>query len=245
MFNLLISLGVGLLAFVLVYATGLAWWGAAFPALVAVGLSYFLLARRSLRQLEVIMMSAQQDLAAQRIEPALVKLNSAFALGRWQFLVGSQIHAQLGMVLYMVKRFDEAKPHLEKSFVRIGQARAMLGALHYTRKDYPAMEKTFEDALRYNKKDGFLWSVYAWCLENSGQHAKAISALSRAVESSPDDERLKTGLLALQNNKRLRMRSYGQEWWAFHLERPPADLMAAMQPGGRQARRGFRGYRQH
>lgn len=243
MYNLLIAIAAGAVAFIVFYATGMAWWGATFPAVVALLVTYFVLARRTLKKLEALMMAAQRDLAGQRVEPALTRLRSGFELGRWQFLVASQIHAQLGMILYMVKRFDEAKPHLEKSFVRIGQARAMLGALHYMRKDYEAMERTFEEAVRFNKKDGLLWSVYAWCLANSGQHDKAVQVLSRAVEASPNDERLKSGLLALQNRKRLRLKSYGQEWWAFHLERPPADLIAGMQPGGRQARRGFRGYR--
>lgn len=245
MFNLLIALAAGVVAFLVVYATGLPWWGAAFPALVALLATYFVLARRTLKKLEALMMSAQRDLAAQRVEPGLAKIRSGFDLARWQFLVASQVHAQLGMLLYMLKRFDEAKPHLEKSYVRIGQARAMLGALLYQRKDYPGMVRVFEEAVRFNKKDGLLWSVYAWCLENSGQHDKAVEVLSRAVAASPDDERLKAGQLALQNDKRLRLKAYGQEWWAFHLERPPMDVISGMQPGGRpgQGRRGFRGYR--
>jgi tetratricopeptide (TPR) repeat protein len=242
MYNLLIALGALLVTLGIFLAAGVGWWGAILPATIAFAVAYFFLARRSLRQFEGIMLEAQKELTAKRVEPGLAKMKEAFPLAKWQFLIEPQIHAQLGMVLYMLQRFDDAFPHLEKSFVRIGQARAMLGALHFKRKNYDEMTKVFEQAVQANKKDGFLWSIYAWCLDKIEQREKALAVLSRALKESPGDEKLKANQLALQNNERLRMKAYGTEWYAFHLEKPPADVVAAMNPGAPAPFR--KGYRQ-
>jgi len=242
MYNLLIAIAAGIAAFLAFLAIPLfTWWSALLPATVALLGAYYVLARRTLKQLEAILLASQKDLVARRTEACVEKLGEGFKLSRWQFLVAGQVHAQLGMILYMMKRFDDARPHLEKSYGRIGQARAMLGALHYMKKDWAAMEKTFEAAVSLNKKDGFLWGVYAWCLDNAGERDKALKALARAVDASPSDEKLKANRLALQNEKRLKMKAYGNEWWIFHLERPPADIAQAMSPS--LQKKGYRGYK--
>jgi tetratricopeptide (TPR) repeat protein len=117
----------------------------------------------------------------------------------------------------------------------------MLGALYYMNEDYEKMTKAFEDALPYNKKDGMLWSIYAWCLEKSGQREKALDAIGRGLAESPSDEKMKANQLALQNKERMRMKAYGQEWYAFHLEPPPTDIVPAHMRGQlQQARPGYR-----
>jgi tetratricopeptide (TPR) repeat protein len=242
MYNLLIALGAAVAAFLLFWAPGLVnWWGALLPATIALAIVYFVLARRTLRGLEAIMMTAQRDLGAKRVEPALAKIREGFELAKWQFFVAPQVHAQLGMILYMLQRDAEAKEHLSKSLVRIAQARAMYGAILFKEKNYPKMEQVFEEALRYSKKDGFVWSIYAWCLDAAGMTDKAIGALSRGVAESPGDEKLKQNQLALQNEKRLKMKAYGNEWWAYQLERPPASVLQGMAPSGvLQPRKGYR-----
>lgn len=241
MYNLLLSLAAAALALLVFGATGLVpWWGAVLPATVALGGTYFVLARRTLKQLEALMLVAQKDLAAQRIEPGLAILREGFSLSKWQFFVAPQVHAQIGMLLYMLKRFDEALPHLQKAFVRVGQAQSMLAALYFQRKDYEAMEKAFEAGVRHSKKDGFLWSTYAWCLDKSDQRAKALSVLARGLQENPSDEKLKANQLALQNNERMRMRGYGHEWWGFHLETPPKDVLQSMNPQMQGQRKGYR-----
>ena len=167
-------------------------------------------------------------------------MKEALALGKWQFFVEPQIHAQIGMLLYMAQRFDEAKPHLAQSFSRIGQARAMYGALLFREKNYDEMVKVFENAVAQNKNDGFLWSIYAWCLDAAGQTEKALAVLARAVTTNPSDERVKQNQLALQNEKRMKMKAYGNEWWAFHLEKPPPSLTGGQPPQGFQVRKGYR-----
>jgi tetratricopeptide (TPR) repeat protein len=252
MYNLILSLASALVSF-LVFFGGLrlTWYSSLIPGLITGSVVYFLLARRSLKQLEAIVMAAQQEFMSassgrdtKRMESGLAKLNEAFKLAPWQFLVASQVHAQVGSILYMLQRFDEAKPHLEKSFVRIAQARAMLGALHYRNKDYQAMVKVFDEAVAHNKKDGLLYSTYAWCLEKSGQREKALDVLSKGLVESPSDEKMKANQLALQNKERLRMKAYGQEWYAFHLEPPPVDMVPSHMRGQLNQRKGYRTPRQ-
>ncbi len=252
MFNLLISLGAAVVGFLAFFATHvLSAPSAGLVGLIAGAVAYFFLARRSLKQLEQVMGEAQKELMAARqgqslnkvrIDAGLAKMKEGFRLGRWQFLVNPQVHAQLGMLYFMLERYDEARPYLEKSFVRIGLARAMLAILHYQAKQYDQMTKVFEEAVRADKKNGLLWSTYAWCLEKIGQRDKAVEALARAVKENPADEKLKENQKALQNGERLRMKPYGQEWWSMRLESPPMDFVPA---GMRQPTAGFRkGYRQ-
>lgn len=240
MYNLLIAIAAAVVAFLFFFATGLvSWWGSVLPSTVALLGTYYFLMRRTFRELEAIVMTAQKDLAAKRWEPGIAKLKEAFPLAKWQFFVAPQINAQIGMIYYMLKRFDEAKPFLELSFVRIAQARAMLGALYFQRKDYASMSRVFEEATKHSKKDGFLWSIYAFCLDKAGEREKALAALSRGLAESPEDEKLKANQLALQNKERMKMKAYGNEWWMFHLEAPPRELMQAMNPQLQQ-RKGYR-----
>jgi len=102
------------------------------------------------------------------------------------------------------------------------------------------MSKVFEEAVANNKKDGFVWSIYAFCLDKAGQREKALEVLGRGLAESPSDEKMKTNQLALQNKERLRMKAYGQEWWAFHLEPPPIDAVPPGMRGQLTQRNGYR-----
>lgn len=259
MYNLLISLGASVVTFLLFYLPfNLPISGALLPAIIVGPVVYFFLARRSLKQLEAIVMDATKDIEAgakevapgsseirsRRIDQGLDKMKEGFKLSKWQFLVASQLHATIGSYLYMLKRFDEALPHLQKSFARAGQARAMLGALYYQRKEYDKMSKAFEEAVSANKKDSLVWSVYAWCLDKAGQRVAALDVLGRGMKEIPNDEKLKANQIALQNNERIKMRPYGQMWWAFHLEPMPVDHIPPSMRGQLQQRKGYRTFKQ-
>jgi hypothetical protein len=49
--------------------------------------------------------------------------------------------------------------------------------------------------------------------------------MARAVEQNPNDERQKSGLSALQNDTRLKMKPFEPMWWQFGLEKPPMEMM--------------------
>jgi hypothetical protein len=87
-----------------------------------------------------------------------------------------------------------------------------------------------------NKKEGVLWSLYAWILEKEDRHEQAISVLGRGVAANPSDDKLKTSLQALQNGKKLKLgKLYAEQWFQFMLERPPPEFAPSGFRGGRRA----------
>ena len=241
MINLLLSLAAALVTFCAFFFSGLAHaLGSIFPAVVAGIVAYILLARRTVKQLEGLMAQVQKELAGRRIEKAIALLEASFPLARWQFLVASQLHGQIGSLLYIQKKFDEAEPHLKKSFVKMWPARAMLGAQHFRRKEWKQMEDVFDAAIRANKGESLLYAVYAWCEDKRGERKKAIEVLQRGAAQVKSDDRLKTLLTRLQNDKRLKLESFGEQWWQFWLETPPVMQGPGGAFGARQVKWGRR-----
>jgi len=238
MYNLLISLAIGLaIALALGLGTDLGWAAAIFPGLLATVVAYFVLARRTFKRVEVLFDAMQKEVQAQKLDKAVQTLQGGFALAPWQFLVASQLHSNIGILLYLKSDLEGALPHLEKSYAKNWVARGMLGALRFRRRDVAAAIDTFEEAVKANKKEGVLWSAYAWVLEEAGRHEEAIKVLSRAVEANASDEKLKGSLQTLQNGKKLKLgKVYAEQWFQFMLERPPPQYVGG--PGG-----GFRGNR--
>jgi tetratricopeptide (TPR) repeat protein len=241
MINLALALVAGLAGFALFYFTHIApAWGSILPGVVAAVVTYVLLARRTMKQLEAVMAAAQKEVAGQRIEKAVAILEGAFPLARWQFLVGSQLHGQIGALLYVQKKFEDAEPHLRKSFVKMGTARAMLGAQHFRRKEWKEMESVFDAAVRANKGDSLLYAVYAFCEDKRGERKRAIEILQKGVSEVKSDERLKTLLGRLQNDKRMKLEAFGGQWYQFWLETPPMSQGPGGGFGPRQVRWGRR-----
>jgi tetratricopeptide (TPR) repeat protein len=178
----------------------------------------------------------QREVQAQKIDKAIQTLQGGFVLAPWQFLVASQLHSNIGILHYLKQDLEAALPHLERSFSKNWVARGMLGASRYRKQDLAAATKVLEEAVRSNKKEGALWSLYAWILEKEGRHEAAIAVLGRAVAANPSDEKLKTSLQALQNGKKLKLgKLYAEQWFQFMLERPPPELAGAGYRGSRRA----------
>lgn len=234
MYNLLISLAAGLAVTLAIrFGTNVGWVGSILPGLLALGVAYFVLARRSWKQLEALMGTVQKELMAQKFDRALQTLQGGFALAPWQFLVASQIHSQIGVLRYVRQDFAAAQPHLEKSFSRHGIARAMLAVTHYRKKDLERMRKIFDEAAKDNKKEGLIFAAWAWIEEKEGRHDEAIAVLARGLKSNPGDEKLKAAAQTLQNDKRLKLgKLYGEQWFQFHLEKMPPQMVSPS--GGRR-----------
>lgn len=237
MYNLLISIGIGLaVSIALALGTELGLVAAIFPGVLALAVAYFVLARRTWKKLEVIFETMQREAQAQKFDKAIATLQGGFVLAPWQFLVASQLHSNIGILMYLRQDLEGALPHLEKSFTRNWIARGMLAVARYRKRDLAGMERVFDEAVKVNKKEGVLWSAYAWILEKEDRHEDAIKLLGRAVAANPSDEKLKGSLQALQNGKKLKLgKLYGQEWFQFMLERPPPEFVGAGFRGGRRA----------
>ncbi len=212
-------------------------------ALVFVG-AFIVLARRTMTQFQAVATEAQKELqsispgakdAKNKIEKAITLLEGALALGRWQILLTSEIHAQIGAIHYVFGNLEKAEPALKQGSKRNGLGRAMLGALYFRNKQYPEMKAAFEEAVTASRKEGLLWAAYAWCLMQLKEKDAAIAVFVRAVEQNPSDEKLKGALEALQNDKKLKMKAWEPMWWQFGLETPPMQQPVLL---GRQSRRG-------
>lgn len=239
MYNLLIALGLGLLAF------GAAAWGfdgmlyGIFPGLLVAMGAYVYLAKRSMDSVQAVMLSAQDHLqktaqnnrdpkAAQlQMKKAVQILETARVHQKWQFLVKPQIDGQVGQLYFMSEKFNKSRPFLTNAFKKHWTARAMLAVVHYKRKEYEDMETVFDEAAEANKKESLLWNIYAYCMLKIGKRNEAAKILSRALEHVPNDEKTKTNLHALQNNKKMKMRGWNMMWYQFHLEKPPPQRQHA------------------
>lgn len=180
------------------------------------------------RRLNAQMPAIEQAIQGQRVEQALKLLEGLRALGRWQPGMNAIVDGQIGVITYATKMaFDQAQPYLERAVVKNWHAKAMLAALHYKARRFDDMTRVFEEALRYNKKEPMLWAAYAWCEARRQNKNKAVEILTRAVKALPEDADLKDNLGAVQQDKKMKMNAWTPEWWALHLERPPAKVLMA------------------
>ena len=245
MINLALSLLIGFgLAVVIRLGFGFPWPASVIPGTLAFIGAFVLLGRRIFLKLQKLNAEVQKELQSLpqnqreqkvRIAGAIKLLETALQYERWQFLVGAEIHGQIGMIKYMVKDIDGALPELAQSSPRNYLASAMRAVIAFQKKDFPAMEKHFEAAITHGKKEGLMWAAYAWCLLQNKEKDRAIKIFARSVEANPSDEKLKGALTALQNDKKLKMKAWEPGWWQLGLEGPPQQ-QPVFAGGGRQMR---------
>jgi tetratricopeptide (TPR) repeat protein len=244
MLNLLYALVAGLVVSVLVKLFGFSLIAGIIPGtLVFLGV-YVVLARRTFVKVQQIMEQVKKEFEAMppnpkeqkvRAEKAIKLLEGALPLGKQQFLVESELHAQIGMIHHLFKNSDAALASFAKTQPRSYLARAMQAAIYFQRKDFDAMRRAFEDAVKHGKKDGMVWAAYAWCLQANKDVDGALKVLARSVAENPSDEKLKNALTALQNDKKLKMKAWEPAWWQFGLETPPMPQPQFV-GGGRRGR---------
>lgn len=197
--------------------------GAILPTIAAFLISFFLISRNLSKKLEISIKNVQDDLLKGHFERAIAKFKDIKEkYGRWQFFLGSTIEGQIGSILYMKGQFQNAKPYLERSFVRHWMAKAMLALIYYRERKFEKMEEVFKTTTRYVKKAGLLWSLWAYCVWRNGDTDRAISILNEGKKHlGGSDPHLEQNLLSLQNDKRMKMKTYGEQWYQFQLELSP------------------------
>lgn len=238
MYNILISAAAAVAVLVILLLVKLPWWGCLLVALALFGGLFVLLSRITMKKVMAIIETAGKDLQGQRFEKAVRELKDALKYGKWQIYVNGQINSQIGMIYYMKRDFSNAFPYLEKSFFKNWAAMGMLAICYMKRQKKDKMIATFEKAVMGSPKESLLWNLYAYCLNECGDTTKAKEALEKGLKKLPGDAPLKENLENLQQGKKLKMRSFGDMWFQFHLESMATiqkHQMAAM--GGRMQRR--------
>ncbi len=194
------------------------------PIVVAVSivgffLPFILIVRAVMKKVEALMMSAQQDVMANRAEKAIASLKDGLKYGQWQFYVKQQILSQIGSILYMKRDFNEAMPYLEKGFVRNWVSMAMLGISYMKKNKSNKMIATFDKAVSGSAKEPMIYALYAFCLDKSGERQKAIAILEKGLKKTANDERLLENIELLKAGKKMKMKGFGDMWYQFHLEK--------------------------
>ena len=243
--NLAMALAIGALVFAALFVPSFLKLGEALvPAVITAVIAYIFFARRTYRQLEGVFSEGMQALQSMPPRPdlAIATMEKAYKLTSQQFGLRSQVDTQIGVIYFVQQEFNKALPYLKRSTM-FGHwmGGAMLAVIYYKKKDHVEMRKTMDVVTRRAKKQGLAWNLYAYLLVQIGDTTAAQKALAEGTKHVKDDPRVQDSLLALQNGKKLKMRAYKDQWYQFHLERPPTDYQQKGVPGGRMGKIARRG----
>jgi len=237
--NLLSGLGVAIVAALLFVLLKINIW-IAMPIGLLAGLGLFIyLGRRVQARLEKVFNRATEVLKKQQFDQAIETMREGYRYGRWQFLVKGSIDGQIGVVQYLRKKNAEAEPLLRSASYQHYIAKAMLGILQWRRGEKKQAKTTFELALKSGKKESLLYAVYAYLLNEMKEKDKAVEVLNKGLKVCKDDERLLVNRNNLQNNRPMKMKVYGDQWYQFMLERPM--IRQEPPPFARISKRALRG----
>lgn len=226
MYSIYVSLGVAVLAYLAAWQLSGRWWVGLIAGLLGAVGAFAAVALWMRRTLQQQMPAIESAVQGQRIDVALKLLDELRSLAKWQPGLDAIVDGQVGVLTYATKMdFDRAQPYLERAVVKNWHAKAMLAALHYKARRFDDMTRVFEEAVKHNKKEPMLWAAYAWCESRRQNRAKAVDVLQRALKALPDDDDLKDNLSSVQQDRKMKMSAYTPEWWALHLERPPAKVL--------------------
>ncbi|MBU4486899.1 MAG: tetratricopeptide repeat protein [Candidatus Delongbacteria bacterium] len=191
---------------------------------------FIILTRKATKELEKLNEKAQKALYSQNFDRALRIYESGLALGKKSPFIVGQIHGLIGMIHYMRKDNEKAKSSLLKSSSMNWVSKGMLGVIYMNEKKYDEMEKSFKIMVASGKKEGLAWSLYAYCLEKLNRREEALKILEEGnAKLKETDERIKSNILELKNNRKMRMKPFGDPWYQFMLERPPMKRMMQQQ----------------
>lgn len=229
MFTLIISLVLALMTFGIFY-NFFGFVASILPSVVVLIASFIIISRNIGKKIGFLMKDLESDLKKGQVDRALLILEKTKNnFKNWQFFLSSSIDGQIGTIYYMKNQLKKAKPYLEKAFVRHWVAKAMLAVIYYKERNFKKMDEVFEKASKYNKKSGLLWSLWAYCLWRNGEEEKAIKILNTGKDYLGDgDPILVSNLLSLQNQKKMKMKGYHEQWYQFQLE-VPQEMMQMRQ----------------
>ena len=239
MLNLLLGLGVAIgVVLVLALLKIQLWIG--IPLGIIGGLALFIyLGRKVQAELESIFNRAAELMKKQQFDPAIAVMQEGYRLAPKQFMIKGSIDGQIGVVQFLRKKNEEAEPLLRSASFQHYIAKAMLAILQWKRGEKKNAKETFNLALKSGKKESLLYSVYAYVLNEMKERDQAIAILNKGLKICEGDERLLVNRNQLQNNKPMKMKVYGDQWYQFMLERPM--LRQEPPPFARMSKRATRG----
>ena len=242
MYNLLLGLGAAALAFLIGYLAA-GWVAGLVPAVLAFGIVYFLLARRSMRAFEAIAKDAMSRVQTGNADGARAHLLTALPLRKWQFLIEPQVHGQVGQLDYMQAvglvmqrqltaadaKFAEAVTSLEKSWSRDWRSRAMLGVVHARKGRTDEAIAVFEAATGGGGSEPLYWGQYAWALSEAKRRDQALAVIGRGLAELKGNKSLVAVQEALSNRKRPDFgAAFGETWYQLFPDQMSQEQLAAL-----------------
>ncbi|HLO67708.1 MAG TPA: hypothetical protein VK188_11855 [Holophaga sp.] len=239
MLNLLMGLGVAIAVALAFFILKIPLW-VGIPVGLVAGVAMFIWRGRVIQQkLEAIFNRAGELMKKQQFDPAIEVMKEGYALAPYQFMVKGSIDGQIGVVQYVRKKNEEAEPLLKAASYQHYIAKAMLAILQWKRGEKKQARETFQLAIKAGRKESLLYAVYAYVLTEMKERDRAIDILNQGIKVCEGDERLVTNRNALQNNKPMKMKVYGEQWYQFMLERPM--IRQEPPPFARISKRAIRG----
>ena len=239
MLNLLSGLGVAIVVALMLVLLKINVW-ITFPLGLVAGVALFIyLGRRVQGRLEQIFNRAGEAMKKQQFDPAIEIMKEGYQFNKWQFLVKGSIDGQIGVVQFLRRKNDLAEPLLRSASFQHYIAKAMLGIILWKRGEKKRAKTTFQLALKSGKKESLLYAVYAYVLNEMKEREKAVEILNQGLKICKDDERLLVNRNNLQNNRPMKMKVYGDQWYQFMLERPM--IRQEPPPFARVSKRALRG----
>jgi len=237
--NLLSGLGVAIVVALMLVLLKINVW-ITFPLGLVAGVALFIyLGRRVQGRLEQIFNRAGEAMKKQQFDPAIEIMKEGYQFNKWQFLVKGSIDGQIGVVQFLRRKNDLAEPLLRSASFQHYIAKAMLGIILWKRGEKKRAKTTFQLALKSGKKESLLYAVYAYVLNEMKEREKAVEILNQGLKICKDDERLLVNRNNLQNNRPMKMKVYGDQWFQFMLERPM--IRQEPPPFARVSKRALRG----
>ncbi len=237
MFNIAISLGIWLLVSLISIPTGIVAWFT-IPFGLIIGFVFFVWQGRKVGEaINLIASQAGREAQEGKFDRAIALLQTGFAFEKRHIFVGPQLHSQIGMLYYYKKDHDNALEHLEKGFWSPALGHCMKAAIYFKRKEFDKVAKTMAYAIKRNNKDPFAYGLAAWFHVQQKDEQAAIKVLQDGLKKLPNDQRLQTNLVNLQNAKKLKMKLFGDIWLQMMLEKPPKIVQQPTAPHLRVSRR--------
>jgi predicted Zn-dependent protease len=209
-------------------------WGVLFTVILAIVI-WVLIARRIGKRLQPAMEQVQRQMQQQHFQLAYQSLEDMLPMCKWIPLLKGQLLAQMGMLSLHMGQKDRGVELLEGASLKNADARLMLACIRYRDGEANRAIEVLKLTAKISKKHPLLHNTYAWMLHKAGKNDEAQAALASFLKKNAKSAPTKENMLRLQNNKRMSMTGFAEQWYALGLEQPP-QTMGQM----RRAPKGFR-----
>ena len=232
MYSVAISVGAGLLLFILLTATGLlSWYASILPATIVMLGLMFVIARRVNTAVTAEVAGIAPLLQAQDVDGAQALIRSIQQrFGKWQLYLDGQLESQLGMIDYMQGKFDDAFPKLKAGEWRNPYALICIGCIHFRRSEREAAWASFTKAQEADPKESMSFLVHAVLRANAGDREEALKVIGAGLAGAPANAALTKLQATVANKKKIDVKQLPPTWYNFF----PEDAVRPMLVRGRK-----------